>query len=289
MLAGIAETSLEGQPAYLGRNERPICVCGAARERVTDRVWKVTDKETDLIYPKFMYRCPSCRSFSALNLYFPVEMYEAHSVDDMSIEDIKRILNSARLAWITGRTGLRRDAIVYDLGAGEGCFAHTFGAAFPDGRVLAVEGDAKVAQRFYGSMANVVAIPEYIEPFLQRAPGDPAVPAADLMVLTDVLEHVVFPEDVLARMANALAPGGHAYITIPESRTFQGIFPFPVRQRDVDWQHANRTCQHLWMLTIETLTGLVSQFFDIVDVSGYEEDIRRDSVYATVLGRKKQR
>jgi trans-aconitate methyltransferase len=270
---------------YANHNDRLTCVCGMERRDIPNRTWQVTDKEDDIIYPGFMYRCPICRSFSALNLYFPVEKYEGHSIDSMFIDEAKRRLNMRRLEWIMERVRLPPTPVLYDLGAGEGCFSHVFAETFPRALVVAVEGDAKVEAKFYGTLPNVTLVSSYIEPFLAEPP--PGTPQADLMNLTDVLEHVLDPERTLALMQNRLADGGHAYITVPDAWTFQPPFPLHVASEQVDWRAANRTCQHLWMLTPDTLKTVIERALDIINVDGFETDIRRDSVYTTVLARRR--
>jgi hypothetical protein len=269
---------------YAAHNEREQCVCGTLRQNVQRNVWRVTNKTSDLIYPEFMYRCLQCRSYSAVNLYFPVEKYVEHDLGSMFIDAKKQALNEARFAYIMDHAQLPENAVLYDLGAGEGCFSHVFAKQNPRGRVLAVEGDAKVGAKFYGTLPNVEFVHDYIEPFLKRC-GD--APEANLMVLTDVMEHVIRPEDVLALMAGALAPGGFIYITVPDARTFCDPVPEHVLPWRLNWPRANRTCQHLWMLEPAVVESLVAKSFDVIDVASFETDIRRDSVYTTVLARRR--
>lgn len=283
----VLQRRLSGRAAaHADRNVRADCVCGARREAIPDRLWQVSDKQGDLIYPRYMYRCPGCGSFSAVDLYFPVAEYESMTVDQMHIDETKTKLNAARLAWIQERCDLPPSAMLFDLGAGEGCFAHLFANAYPRGHVLAVEADARIAAKFYGQAPNVKFVPEYIEAFLERARRDGTVPPPDLMILTDVLEHVPHPESVLRLMADVLPAGGRAYITVPDSHTFQTPFPFPVDAGDVDWEEAHHTRQHLWLLEPAVLMDLVERHMVVEDVSGFETDIRRDSVYSSVLARK---
>ena len=208
-----------------------------------------------------------------------------HPLESMFIDEKKETLNSERLAWINSMSKLSNKAVLYDLGAGEGCFSHIFADNFPDGKVFSVEADKKVESKFYGKRSNVYFIPEYILPFLKdrAARGD----CADLMVLTDVMEHVVDPEDMISAMAKALAPSGLVYITVPNAHTFQDPVPRHVPRRQLDWRRANRTCQHLWLLTPHMVESLVAKAFEILAVSDFETQIRQDSVYTTILARKR--
>jgi 2-polyprenyl-3-methyl-5-hydroxy-6-metoxy-1,4-benzoquinol methylase len=274
-------------PPYFRRNERKTCVCGAARAFIQKRLWRVTDNEVDPIFPKYYYRCPQCGSFSAVNLYFPVDKYEEMPLEAMHISDIKKCLNVTRITWIEQHAELPEDTIAFDLGAGEGCFSHAFSASHPKATVFAVEADARIEDKFYTTNDRVIFVPMYIEDFLRRPPMNVAGRHPDLVVLTDVLEHVLAPEQILEAVARTLAPGGVAYLTVPDANTFQAPHPYPARPGTIDWQHANRTCQHLWMMQPETFFSMVSEYFDVVAESqSLETDIRKDSVYTTILARK---
>lgn len=267
-------------------DERCNCVCGVVRRDLRENIWQVTDKENDFIYPKYMYRCYNCSSFSAVRMHFPVDKYNKMALHDMHISDLKVLLNEARLAWIQERVSLPNNPVLFDLGSGEGCFTHIFAKYYPHGRVYAIEGDARLKEKFYGEYDNVNFVPEYIEPFLARV-RECEMDKPDLMILTDVLEHVVEPEKLLESMANAIALGGFVYITVPNANTFMSPYPVAVPATEVDWRHAENTCQHLWMLTPQTLELILEKYFTIVFRSTFETEIRRDSIYSTILCKKK--
>lgn len=107
--------------------------------------------------------------------------------------------------------------------------------------------------------------------------------------MTDVLAHVLAPEDLLKAIADAIVPGGYVYLTVPNANTFCAPFPYAVEESDISWPQANRTCRHLWMLQPEIFRRLVCDHFDIVAESQeFETNIRKDSVYSTLLARRRQ-
>lgn len=273
------------QPAYANNNTRESCVCGQIRRNIANNIFQVTNKETDLIYPKYYYKCRRCGSFSAVNIYFPQDKYE-DDFQHLSIDDLKRRLAASRVEWLKSHAEIADDAIIFDLGAGEGAFAHALAEAFPRSQVYAVEADERIAGKFYGQDPRVTFVPGFIDAFLNKQDR----PSADLIILTDVLEHLIWPEEVLDQIVTALSPRGLLYMTTPNARTFENDapFPLPVRPSQVDWPHANRTCQHIFMIEPSLLSHLVSGRLDIVaETDEFETSIRRDSVYSTILGRKR--
>jgi 2-polyprenyl-3-methyl-5-hydroxy-6-metoxy-1,4-benzoquinol methylase len=175
---------------------------------------------------------------------------------------------------------------IFDLGAGEGCFVHTVADEFPRASVYAVEADERVKSKFYGKFDNVHFVPMYIENFLQRELHSVHRTTPNLVVLTDVLEHVLSPEEMLGTVAKVLPAGGYAYLTVPNANTFESPFPYPEKSENVDWVQANRTCQHLWLMTPSLFGDLVRRHFRIVDETDMETSIRKDSVYSTILAQK---
>lgn len=274
----------EASDLYENRNERSTCVCGKRRRNVSSNIWKVTDKEADAILPKYYYRCPRCKSFSAVNIYFPQEKYEQVPLEWISIGEVKKELNRARVRRLQAAFGDTFSAkpLLLDLGSGEGCFTNCFLDAYPDGRAIAVEADARLKEKFYGD-ARITFVPRFIEEFLE---DDASECAPDVVVLTDVLEHLIQPEEMLSRIAARMTRGSHAYIVVPNAATF-GAGPRHVPAGDVEWAHANVTCQHIWMMEPETLRRMVAANFDILDESTtFETGIRQDSVYSSFIARK---
>jgi SAM-dependent methyltransferase len=272
---------------FLDRNLRATCICGARRLEIDRLIIEVTDKLDDPILPRFYYRCPSCRTYSAPNIYFPVDKYVSVPVEAMSIPQVKADLNRDRVELLRrlGAWSDRDAVVVYDLGSGEGAFSRAFQAGVPNGRAIACEADDRLKEKFYGDLDRVVFVPMYIEDFLDQQIVERRWPAPDLVVLTDVLEHVVDPEELLGQVRRVMAPGALGYFVVPNAATLGD--GHAVNRDDVDWPHANRTCQHLWMYDHDAFVTMIGEKFEIVATNQtFETERRRDSVYTTVVARR---
>jgi SAM-dependent methyltransferase len=263
------------------KNDRDVCVCGAARHAIADHIYKPLPTH-DYVTPAYFYKCDTCGTFSAVNLFFNPHSYSQVPIEAYCIPDAKWELNRARLAWIRARVrpDFPASPVIYDLGSGEGCFTACAVEAFPHARVVAVESDERMRQRFAAEYEPAEFVPELIEIFLDRALQKPE---ADLIILTDVLEHAVEPEALLERIAAALKPTGFAYITVPNADSY-GDLPHHVPASQVDWELANWTCQHLWMIRPQLLNGMINRRYVLRDMSrSFETQIRRDADYSTFL------
>lgn len=269
------------RPTWQPRNNRHNCVCGAARHDIVNRIYRPVPQH-DPITPPYFYRCEMCGTLSAVNLYFNSESYSQIPIDAYCIPEAKWKLNRDRVEWIRARGGtvLPHDAVLYDLGSGEGCFTACFLDAFPDARVFAVELDARMRDRFQREYCRAQFVPEFIETFLTAAMRNAK---ADLIILTDVLEHAVEPEALLSLIARALKPGGFAYITLPNADSY-GTFPYHVPASEIEWNLANWTHQHLWMMNPRVLNDIINRTFVLREMSRtFETGIRRDGDYSTFL------
>jgi len=213
------------------RNDRETCVCGTPRRKILQNAYQVLPYH-DHIHSPYYYKCNACESYSPLNLYFNLESYSKVPVDAFSISDAKRILNRARVEWIRERAGYSfpYNPVVYDLGSGEGCFSTCFRQAFPHARIIAVETDTRLRERFATEYEGIEFVPERIEKFLARVSREPQ---ADLVILTDVLEHAFEPELLLTLIGRSLKYSGFAYIVLPNANSF-GTYPHHIPSGDID-------------------------------------------------------
>jgi SAM-dependent methyltransferase len=263
------------------RNDRLTCVCGAVRRDIPNHIYRSVPNY-DHITPPYFYCCGMCGTLSAVNLYFNVESYSQVPLEAFHIPDAKRQLNRARVDWIRFQagTGFPCNPVAYDLGSGEGAFTACFLEAFPHARVFAVEADERMRQRFAAEYERAEFVAELIETFLEAAVRNPE---ADLIILTDVLEHAVEPEALLRLIAGALKPSGFAYITLPNVDSY-GTFPHHVPALEVDWNLANQTYQHLWMINPQVINSIINRTFVMREISRtFETNIRGDGDYSTFM------
>jgi 2-polyprenyl-3-methyl-5-hydroxy-6-metoxy-1,4-benzoquinol methylase len=268
-------------PKYIARNDRRTCICGYQRIDIGKNIWFVGE-HGGAVWAPYYYRCPICYTFSAVNLYFSAESYQECRIEDYSIPDDKRELNRQRVQWILDHAEVPQDATIYDLGAGEGAFTQAFVQALPGARVVSVEADVRMPRKFHTEYEGATVVEDYIEPFLSSSE---IAGSADVIVLTDVLEHVLNPDEMLASIIAALKPGGVAYVTVPNSDSL--LHQEHVSDKDVSWDRANTTYQHLWvtspreMVRLFERTGLLAEY-----TQALETRIRCDSQYSTFLLRK---
>ena len=72
----------------------------------------------------------------------------------------------------------------------------------------------------------------------------------DVVVCMEVLEHLVDPEDALARLLRMVAPGGSLVLTVPNGRTdsFEALEPYPNGKGY--WGHINFWSPESWRIWI---------------------------------------
>ena len=101
--------------------------------------------------------------------------------------------------------------------------------------------------------------------------------------MTDVLEHTLQPETLLGLIAGALKP---LRLWLPDAAQREQLrqLPPPVPASEIDWDLANWTCQHLWMIEPRVLNEMINRIFVIREMTRtFETNIRKDSDYSTYL------
>lgn len=171
-------------------------------------------------------------------------------------EDVERFVNM-KLKWrgihslIVGTLGRDlRDKTVLDVGCGFGRFSFLAGQVAREVVGLDMtEGALHVAGALKEALGagNVEFVHSDVEGF------DPGGPIFDVVYLGGVLEHLIEPLPVLARVRKMLAPRGTLVINCPAESNFRGdvattllkLFDFPMSLSDVrqvDLQYMREVC-----------------------------------------------
>jgi SAM-dependent methyltransferase len=255
-------------------------------------MWRVTEKENDPFFPIFYYRCPSCLSFSAPQIYFPADKYETLPIEfyakGAASDTLSKLRVESLLRHLNGDTSR---SVLLDLGSGGGWASKEFTAQVPEGHALAIEIDTRLREPYYDEFTHVQFVPMLIDDFLAQyisAVERGERGGADTAIMTDVLEHVLWPERTVELVLRAMRPGGIGYFVVPNSLTFQAPAPAPVAPSEVDWAHAKHTCQHIWTMTPGAFEAMFERAGWTVlahDLQS-ESDIRQDGVYSAVIVRR---
>jgi SAM-dependent methyltransferase len=139
-----------------------------------------------------------------------------------------------------GRRGPARTGRVVEVGSGLGYLTYALHAAGYRVRGLELSPDAVEAAR--ARFGDHYAVHD-----VTRA--DPAIDGADVVVMTEVLEHVADPAALVTALARLLGPGGTALITTPNKSA---------APRDAYWLTDNPPV-HLWWFSETTLRLLAGR------------------------------
>jgi 2-polyprenyl-3-methyl-5-hydroxy-6-metoxy-1,4-benzoquinol methylase len=138
---------------------------------------------------------------------------------------------------------------VLDVGCGEGAVGRLLRSEGAE-RLTGIEIDpeaARVAREFYDEVAEGA-----VEDVLPTLSGP-----FDAILCYDVLEHLVDPSAVLARLRTLAAPGGHLHVSVPNARHFSLVKDLVVRGTFgyTDWGHRDNT--HLRWFTRRDIVAAV--------------------------------
>lgn len=117
-----------------------------------------------------------------------------------------------RLADTMDAIGACHPANILDIGSNRGAFVQAARERWPDVAITAVEPDARVVDAY----RDLPGVTLHVGPI-----EDVALPPAgfDLIHCSHTLEHLADPIAVLGQIAAALAPGGIAYLEVPDLAT----------------------------------------------------------------------
>jgi 2-polyprenyl-3-methyl-5-hydroxy-6-metoxy-1,4-benzoquinol methylase len=165
----------------------------------------------------------------------------------------------------------QHDPVLVDIGCGGGAgtarLAHAIGAT----RVIGIDlsqpslTDATIQQRYHGVRASGLSLP---------------LPASsvDVVMLNDVIEHVVDPDELLDEIGRVLRPGGHLLLSTPNlaawfNRAALAVGTQPafseVSLRAIHGRPGAEVVGHLRLFTLKALRSLLdARGFDVTDVAG---------------------
>lgn len=110
---------------------------------------------------------------------------------------------------------LRADARVLDVGCGNGTLLQRLASKHPTIRCVGIEPSAEAIAHADPSIRGAIRHGGF-ESRLPELYDNPP----DVLVSSEVLEHLERPEDALAMMAHALKPGGLAVFTVPARQRY---------------------------------------------------------------------
>jgi SAM-dependent methyltransferase len=160
---------------------------------------------------------------------------------------------------------------IVDIGAGGGAGSARLAAAVIASTVIGVDLSqpslvaASTQRRYVGVRASGLELPV-------RTGG------ADAVMLNDVIEHVVDPDQLLDEIARIVRPGGHLLLSTPNlaawfNRAALAVGTQPafseVSLREIHGRPGREVVGHLRLFTLKALRSLLAaRGFDVVDVAG---------------------
>lgn len=143
------------------------------------------------------------------------ETVDANGVPNSTYLEFARTKSRAEFTWITERLGGMRPGRVLEAGCATGQLLRFFKDA--GWEAVGLEPTRVFAE--YGSRVHGIQI---LPVLFEEAE---LTSTFDLIILSQVLEHVLDPGAVLARAARLLAPGGRLYVSVPYFETYLPVRP----------------------------------------------------------------
>lgn len=139
---------------------------------------------------------------------------------------------------------------VLDVGCAAGAFAHDLKTRLGV-EIWGIEPHAAAAQEAAAKLDKVIHAP--VEQAIAQLPGA----YFDLIVLNDVLEHLIDPEDCLRQLQAKLKPGGHFLCSVPNVRYYKHLREVIVHG---EWEYRDEGVLDRTHLRFFTLKSLAAMF-----------------------------
>ncbi|MFF1376850.1 class I SAM-dependent methyltransferase [Streptomyces sp. NPDC058308] len=198
------------------------------------------------------------------------DFYEDPSVPVASGD--ARSLRQARILAAALGPATSRTATVLDIGCGDGTAAATAAPLLAGHRVIGVDWSQDALRRAHARL-----------PYAVRGElGDGGLPfasgAADAVLFSEVIEHLVDPDSALDELRRVLAPGGHLMLSTPNLAAWYnrglllaGVQPVfsEVSLRAIHGRPGKEVVGHLRLYTARALREFVTAAgFEVVRLSG---------------------
>ncbi|KOG64377.1 SAM-dependent methyltransferase [Streptomyces griseoflavus] len=165
-----------------------------------------------------------------------------------------------------------RPGTVLDIGCGDGSAAATASAALPGHRIVGVDWSQDALRRAAARIPYVV----------RGELGDGGLPfadgAADAVLFSEVIEHLVDPDAALDELRRVLRPGGHLMLSTPNLAAWYnrglllaGVQPVfsEVSMRGIHGRPGTQVVGHLRLYTARALRGFLAACgFEVVRIAG---------------------
>ncbi|MEU7042560.1 class I SAM-dependent methyltransferase [Streptomyces varsoviensis] len=199
------------------------------------------------------------------------DFYEGPAVPVASGRDRSR-RQARMLARALGPAGAAGPATVLDVGCGDGTAAAVAAAAAPGHRFVGVDWSQGALRRAAAGVPYAVR-GEVTGEGLPFASG-----AADAVLFSEVIEHLVDPDGALAEIHRVLRPGGHLLLSTPNLAAWYnralllaGVQPVfsEVSLREIHGRPGSAVVGHLRLFTARALRGLLTaRGFVTVELAG---------------------
>ncbi|GGV37511.1 hypothetical protein GCM10010277_24060 [Streptomyces longisporoflavus] len=198
------------------------------------------------------------------------DFYEDPSVPVASGD--ARSLRQARMLAEAIGPATTRTSVVLDIGCGDGTAAATAAPLLAGHRVVGVDWSQDALKRAHAQLPYVVR-GELTDGGLPFADG-----AADAVLFSEVIEHLVDPDSALDELRRVLRPGGHLMLSTPNLAAWYnrglllaGVQPVfsEVSLRGIHGRPGSEVVGHLRLYTARALREFVAASgFEVVRVAG---------------------
>jgi SAM-dependent methyltransferase len=183
-----------------------------------------------------------------------------------------RSLRQARMLAAALDSSGTRDAVVLDIGCGDGSAAASAAPLLPGHRIIGIDWSQDALRRA-GTRLPYVIRGELTEGGLPLRAD-----CADAVVFSEVIEHLVDPDSALDEIRRVLKPGGHLFLSTPNLAAWYnralllaGVQPVfsEVSLRRIHGRPGSEVVGHLRLYTARALRAfLTASGFDVVRVAG---------------------